>query len=324
MADPSLLIFNDWKTDLYPYIGKAFEVAYAERMNKLSPIIGEVTNKNTVDYELTGSGGYGEPQVYDGLNLNMGTLLRAFKTRITPQEYNLTATVGYKEAKIEKMGITRKVGRSLGDGMAMKVYMECLRMFGGAFDSTKVGGDGVCWANAAHPVAADSSEQASRSHKAKSEAGTFSNLITDVLSVSAITAAQSKANRFVTPDGMPFLCDMDTLLVSPELEAEAKKICGEDAKLYPDQSDHVNPCRDMQYIVIGGGNVGFTATQWAVCDRRLMKEIVNIVYNTKPMVLQNKLDNPLITQFLSYSDFGVGWGDARQIIFSTGAGTSGG
>ena len=39
-------------------------------------------------------------------------------------------------------------------------------------------------------------------------------------------------------------------------------------------------------------------------------------------MIHNKLDNPLITQFVSYADFGVGWGDARQIIFSTGAGTS--
>lgn len=314
------VINNDWKTDLYPYIGKAFDVAYANRLNKLSPIIGEI-NTNSVSYELTGAGGYGEPQAYDGESLNYGSLLRAFKTTITPVEYDLAARIGYKEAKIDKMGETRRVGTRLGDGMAMKVYLMCLRMFGSAFTASVHGGDGVSWANAAHPVASDSSTQSSRTHNAKSSGETFSNLITDQLSVAAITAAQAQANRFVTPDGMPFLCEMDTLLVSPELEAEAKKICGENAKLTPNQAENVNPCMDMQYIVIGGGNDGFTANQWAVCDRRLMKELVNIVYNTKPTVMHDVLDNPLITQFVSYADFGVGWGDARQIIFSNGSGT---
>jgi hypothetical protein len=151
------------------------------------------------------------------------------------------------------------------------------------------------------------------------DAGTYSNLISSALSVSAITTAQSMSNRFVTPDGLPFLCELDTLLVSPELEATAKQICGEKAKLYPDQVDHVNPVSDLQYIVVGGGADGFGATQWAICDRRLMKELVNIVYITRPKVLQSQLDNPLKDMYTAYVDFGVGWGDARQIIFSSGS-----
>ena len=66
---------------------------------------------------------------------------------------------------------------------------------------------------------------------------------------------------------------------------------------------------------MGGGADGFTSKQWAVCDRRLMKELVNIVYNTRPMVLQSPQDNPLKDLYTAYADFGVGWGDARQIIF---------
>lgn len=311
------VINNNWKADLYPYIGKSFETAYANRLNKLSPVVGEINTKS-VSYELTGAGGYGEPLAYDGENLNVGSLLRAFKTTITPIEYSLAARVGYKEAKIDKFGETKKVGTRLGNGMGMKVYMEVLRMFGKAFDTEAKGGDGVCWANAAHPVAAKNSN--GRTFVADPEAGTYSNLISDALSVSAITSAQSRAGRFVTPDGLPFMCEMDVLLVSPELEPEAKKICGENAKLTPNQAENVNPAQDMQYIVVGGGKDGFTATQWAVCDRRLMKDLVNIVYNTKPTVMHDVLDNPLITQFVSYADFGVGWGDSRQIIFSTGAG----
>lgn len=72
----------------------------------------------------------------------------------------------------------------------------------------------------------------------------------------------------------------------------------------------------MGYIVVGGGRDGFSAKQWAVCDRRLMKQLVNIVYLTRPTVFNTELDNPLVDLYTAYVDFACGWGDARQIIFS--------
>ena len=307
--------FNNWKTDNYAFVGKAFDNAYANRMNKLSPIVGEV-NAKSIDYELTGSGGYGELPRYEG-EINEGSLMRGFKTIITPDEYSRSISVDFKKAVVDKMGECRKVGTKLGDSAAMTVYLHLLRMFSRAFNADYVGGDGVSWANAAHPVASKGSS--GRKFIVDPDAGTYSNQIAQALSVSAITTAQSMSNRFVTPDGLPFLCEMDTLLVSPELEATAKQICGEKAKLYPDQVDHVNPVSDLQYIVVGGGADGFSAAQWAICDRRLMKELVNIVYITRPRVMQSQLDNPLKDLYTAYVDFGVGWGDARMIIFSTGA-----
>lgn len=309
--------FSDWKTDNYKFVGKAFDFAYADRLNKLSPVVGEV-NAKSIDYELTGSGGYGELAPYEGDNLNHGSLHRGFKTIVTPGEFSLSIPVGYKQAKIDKMGETRKVGTKLGDSAAMTVYLHVLRMFANAWNSAFLGGDGVAWASASHPVASKGSS--GRSFVADSDAGTYSNISTDAFSVAAITAAQARANRFLTPDGLPFLCEFDTVLIAPELEEKAKKMFGENSRLMPErdpESDHnaANPVYGMQYIVMGGGRDGFTAKQWAVCDRRLMKEIVNIVYNTRPTVMQSQLDNPLVDMYTAYTDFGVGWGDARQIIF---------
>lgn len=79
--------FQEWKTDNYKFVGKAFDVAYADRMNKLSPIVGEA-NAKSIDYELNGAGGYGELLPYDGSNLNEGKMLRAFKTILTPAEFS--------------------------------------------------------------------------------------------------------------------------------------------------------------------------------------------------------------------------------------------
>lgn len=312
-------VFTKWKTDNYKFVGKAFDYAYAARLNKLSPVVGDV-DAHSVDYELTGSGGYGEALSYDGSNLNEGTLRRGFKTVITPVEYTLSIPVGMKEAKIDKLGETRKVGTKLGDSMAMTVYLHVLRMFANAWndDGHHNGGDGVPWASEIHPISSRGSN--GRQFIPDENAGTYSNISHDAFSVSAITAAQARANRFVTPDGLPFLCDLDTVLVSPELEEKAKKMFGENSRLAPHLDPEsalnaANPVRGMSYIVMGGGSDGFGANQWAVCDRRLMKELVNIVFITRPTVLRSQLDNPLKDLYTAYADFGVGWGDARQIIF---------
>ena len=306
-------INNSWKTDNYAFVGKSFEVRYANRINKLKPILGE-KDVNSVDYEIEGAGGYGELPVYDGTNLNQGKMLRAFKTIVVPQEYAKSEQIGYKQAKIDKSGSCKKVGSRLGDSAAMTVYLHLLRTFSGAFNG-RTGGDGKTWAASDHPVASKGSS--GRSFVADPDAGTYSNLITAALSVDAITDAQAQANRFITPDGLPFLCQMDTLLVSPELEPLAKKICGENSKLTPDQVANVNPLSgELKYIVIGGGSEGFAPKQWALCDKTIMKDVFNIVYVSRPEVIQNELDNPLIDQYTAYVDFGIGWGDARQIIFS--------
>ena len=126
--------FIDWKTDNYTFVGKAFDTAYADRLNKLSPVVGEV-NARSIDYELTGSGGYGEAPAYDGDNLNEGSLHRGFKTIVTPGEFSLSIPVDYKKALIDKMGETRKVGTKLGDSAAMTVYLHVLRMFSNAFNT---------------------------------------------------------------------------------------------------------------------------------------------------------------------------------------------
>lgn len=308
-----------WKADNYKFVGKAFDYAYADRLNKLLPILGQVNSKS-IDYEITGAGGFGELTHYDGENLNVGEQKRGFKTIISPEEYTKSAKVGYKQAKVDKMGETKRVGTRLGDSAALTVYLHALRMFGHAFDAGYTGGDGKCWAATDHPVASMRSE--GRRYIADPDAGTFSNLITEALSVNAITKAQSQAARFLAPDGAPFLCEMDTVLVSPELEATAKKIFGENSRLRPlrnpdDNTNAANPVHDdMSYIVVGGGKDGFSAKQWAVCDRRLMKQVTNIVYLTRPTVFNTELDNPLVDLYTAYVDFACGWGDARPIIFS--------
>ncbi len=297
-----------WHNDLYPLIKKRFDLRYAKRLDVINQVA-DVICQDDIDFRLEGVGGYGEMPVYDGNSVASADQKRTFITTITPKEHALRVSSTYKKAKLDYSGEAKKIGTRLADSAYMTVLNEFYRLFGSAF--TNIGADGKPWASTEHPISCDK------------DAGTFSNLITSNLSVSAITNAQTLASRFVTPDGLPFACNFDLLLVSPELEAKAKEICGPNGKLIPEKNpdenapmNAANPIYGMKYLVVGGGNTGFTGKQWAVADSLMLSEVLKLVYITKPTVLVSQQDNPLITDYIGYVDFAFGFGDARPIIFS--------
>ncbi len=309
-----------WKTDLYPVIDKVFDFEYKSRMALLRQIVSE-EDSNSVSYRIESAGGFGELPGYNGELTDLNQK-RGFLTVITPTERAGAIDINYKYAKIDKSGEAKRAGRRAAYSAAMSVYMGVLRMFGNAFNDNFVGGDGKPWAATDHPVASIGNPDGTPI--VDSEAGTYSNLVDTELSVSAITQANIMANRFVTPDGLPFFTDYFSngiLLVSPELEGKAREICGPQAKICPEQNPDsntyaANPVYGMRYMVVGGGDVGFTAKQWAVADMTLLKECAKVVYISRPTVIRSELDNPLIARIVPYVDFGVGWSDARPIIFS--------
>ena len=294
-----------WQNDLYPLVKKRFDMRYAKRLDAISEVC-DVVCQDDIDYRIEGIGGYGEMPLYDGTTVMNADTKRTFITTITPKEHALKVTSTFKKAKLDYSGESQKIGTRLADSAYMTVLNEFYRLFGSAF--TNIGADGVAWASDKHPVSKDSKE-------------TFSNLMHENLSVASITKAQTMASRFVTPDGLPFACNFDLLLVSPELEAKAKEICGPNSRLIPENNpdtdnNAANPVYGMKYLVVGGGNAGFTGKQWAVADSLMLSEVLKLVYITKPTVLVSPQDNPLVTDYIGYVDFAFGFGDARPIIFS--------
>ncbi len=287
-----------WANDMYPLVQKRFDERYASRMNLIANIAG-IVKQDELNYELNGLGGYGELPVYNGRNLTAADSSKTFITTVTPVERALSVPVSYKKAKLDVVSEAEKTGTRLADSAYMTVLSEFYRVFDNAF--TQVGADGVAWASASHPVNTDRDE-------------TFSNLITTELSVAAITAAQAKAAAFVTADGLPFVGNFDLLLVSPELEATARTICGEDALMTP--ADGIGGKGHMRYMVCGGASLGFSGKQWAIADSMLLPEVLKLVYITEPSVVVSPRDNPLVSDYIAYVDFAFGFGDARPIIFS--------
>ena len=296
-----------WPQDLYPLVKQRFDLRYADRMDIISKLC-EVITQDAVDYRFEGVGGYGEIPVYDGANIAEADQKRAFITTVTPKEHALKVTMSYKKTKIDQSRESEKVGTRLADSAYMTVLNEFYRLFGSAF--TTLGADGKPWASDAHRVNSESDE-------------TFSNVLHSALSVSAITAAQTKASGFVTPDGLPFAGNFDLLLVSPELEPKAKEICGPNSRLIPEKNpdgdapeNAANPVYGMKYMVVGGGGIGLSGKNWALADSMLLPEILKLVYITETTVLVSNQSNPLLTDYIGYVDFGFGFGDARPILFS--------
>ncbi len=296
-----------WPEDLYPLVKKRFDLRYAKRLDVINEVC-DTIHQDEIDYRLEGVGGYGELPEYDGSNVLSADQKRSFITTITPREHALAVSLSFKKAKVDMSGEAAKIGTRLADSAYMTVLNEFYRLFGNAF--TTIGADGCPWASESHPINTMSD-------------GVYSNLIDDHLSVSAITKAQTLASSYVTPDGLPFAGNFDLLLVSPELEAKAKEICGPNSRLIPEKNpdadaaqNAANPVYGMKYLVVGGGGIGFTGNQWALADSMLLREVLKLVYISKPTVLVAKQDNPLITDYIGYVDFGFGFADGRPIIFS--------
>ncbi len=293
-----------WSDDMYPIVKKYFDERYNSRVNFISEVAG-VVKQDELSYDMEGLGGYGELPVYSADELAHSSGTNGFISTVTPVEHALAFPVEYKNVKNNLIAEAKKVGTRLADSAYMTVLREFYRMFGEAYKNK--GGDGVVWASVIHPVSTDSEE-------------TFSNFIPNELSVSAILEAQKTANSFVTSDGMPFVCNLDLLLVSPELEETAREICGREASLAPlanpETGVGANPVHGMTYMVVGGGGVGFKGKQWAVADKKLLSEVFKLVYITEPSVLVSPRENPLVTDYIAYVDFAFGFGDARPIIFA--------
>ncbi|MBR5307191.1 MAG: hypothetical protein IKU43_00340 [Clostridia bacterium] len=297
-----------WPNDLYPLVKTRFDMRYAKRLDVISEVC-DVIEQDEIDYRLEGVGGYGELPLYNGSNLMTADQKRSFITTITPKEHAIAVSLSYKKAKVDLSGEAAKIGTRLADSAYMTVLNEFYRLFGNAYSA--VGADGCTWASENHPV------------NTLEGCETYSNLIKENLSVASIVKAQTLASKFVTPDGLPFAGNFDLLLVSPELEAKAKEICGPNAKLMPEKNpdadapmNAANPVYGMKYLVVGAGGVGFSGKQWALADSMLLREVLKLVYISKPTVLVANQDNPLITDYIGYVDFGFGFADARPIIFS--------
>jgi hypothetical protein len=199
---------------------------------------------------------------------------------------------------MDMSGEAKKAGMVMSNSLYMTVLMNFYRMFANGFKSTVLGADSKALFATDHPV------------NSVDTGDTYSNKGTSAFSIAAITASQSAARRFVTYDGLPFQCQFDLALVSPELAPKAKEYFGKEAKLIPDSAENgANPVGDMKYFVIDG----FSSKQWAIADSRLMKMYFHLYYGTRPKVIQQLAPNPLISEYIPYTDFVLGWDDARVI-----------
>lgn len=288
---------NNWRDAMFPVVTKWFDTKLAKRTDVIGQVIG-VEDTKRYSFDEYGVGGFGEIPVYDGTSLTELSQSKGFKTTYTTVERAAVARVMYKAAKFDMSGEAKKVGTRMANATSMTVLMDFYRLFGNGWNASYLGADGKPLFSATHPVNDNTSE-------------VYINTGTSPFSIAAITATQTAMRRFVTYDGLPYMCKVDLALVSPELEPKAKEYFGKEAKLIPDSAENgANPVYEMKYLVIDG----FTAKQWAVGDSEQMKEFIKLVYGTRPMVIEQKATNPLIAEYIPYTDYVLGWSEPRCIF----------
>lgn len=292
-----MLDIYTWQDDVYPLVTKWFDDRLDKRKGIIKQVIG-YQSTDRIDVQEQGNGGYGLVPKYDGTNIPELNQKRGFKTVYTPEEYAAKASIDYKYAKVDLSGEAKKAGRRMADSLYMTQLRMFYNLFANGFNSNFVGADGKPLFAIDHPI------------NNETGAPTFSNKGNLPFSISAITKTQTEAQRFKTFDNLDFDCEYNLCLIAPELEPKAKEFFGEDAKLIPESAENgANPVKDMNYVVIKG----FSAKQWAVGDKMLMQEYMKMVEITAPMVIRNKPDNPLKTEFVGYMDATMGWSDNRQV-----------
>jgi len=283
---------------MYPIVLKRFQDRLEKRTDLIKSTIGYQKLGQSNQYADEGMGGYGLVPDYNGTLIAELNQKRGFKTIYTPQEKAAKATVHYKYAKVDQSGEAAKAGNKMADSLAMTQVRDFYNLFANGWNTNFVGADGKPLFATNHPINSESD-------------GTFSNTGTSAFSIAAITDSQTKAQRFKTFDGLDFDCDFDLVIIPPELEPKAREFFGKEAKLIPESAENgANPVYGMKYVVIKGLN----AKQWAVADSTLLKDYMKMVEITSPMVIKNIPDNPLVTEYIGYMDYTMGWSDARCIF----------
>lgn len=303
-----MLDTKQYFNDLYPIIAKRFE-AKVDAGEKIISTLISVKDSKQIDYRIDSMGGYGEIPVYDGTTVKNIDQRRGYTTIVTPAERAAKTSVTLKYMNVDMSGEAEKVGNRLGMSMRSTVYNDFLRMFQRAYDSNYAFADGLAWAATNHKVTSDATVS-----------DTFSNLITNTLGTAGLDAALKLGARYVTADGLPTGVNYDIVLVSPELAQKAAELFGAENQLTPEKlpesaENGSNPYYKMKYYVVGAGNLGFTAKQWALASSEMLKETVNLVYINRPFV-KMMAETPFTMNYYAYSDYNYGFSEPRSCIFS--------
>jgi hypothetical protein len=293
-----MLDIYTWGDDTFPLVLKRFNDRLDKRTELIKSTIGYQALKTSNQYADEGIGGLGYVPDYDGTVITELNQKRGFKTIYTPKEKAASFSLSYKYVKVDQSGEAAKAGNRMADSLAMTQIRDFYNLFANGFNPAFAGADGQPLFSVSHPI------------NNEATAPTFGNVGSGALSIAKVTAAQTAAQRFKTFDGLDFDCNYDLVLIAPELEPKAKELFGENAKLLPESAENgANPVAGMKYVVIKG----FSAKQWAVADSNLLPEYVKMVEITSPMVAKDPASGLLITKYVGYMDYCMGWSDARAI-----------
>jgi phage major head subunit gpT-like protein len=290
---------NNWKEALYPLI----EDYFTDQLDKNDAIIGQlITVEGTDKYETTKEslGGLGEVPDYNGTEIKQMNRAKGFTNSIITKEKAGLYQVHFKAAKLDMSGEAKKAGTYMSNALNATRLKMFNTFMSNLFNPTQKWADGKAIFSTGHKVN-------------PSVTDTYDNLITDDLTIAALTKMEKAMARWKTYDGMDLVINPNLLLVSPELAPTCRQLFSDRAELLPASANNdANPFYETQWKPVKG----FGAKQWAYVDKALMKEYISLLDTTKPMVIRQKNSNPLIDEYIGYMDSAIG---CYEVKFGMGA-----
>lgn len=312
---------SSWKNDMFPFVKKQFDLEYRALTQGNNPEEWIKTdNEVTQHYSTSMMGGYGAlPEIpRNGLPAEADQR-RGFGRIKEAKQYGFIVRIGRLEAKVNKTKECINAGKQCAGAADRSVKRQIYKLIADAYNNVELGGDGQPWASAIHPVASKAEENGV--WVPDPDAGIYSNLINLSLTSANVAVAIRNGMKIPTPDGWesPYFYDISNtmLIVPPDLLDQAARICGPNTALTPEKDpdnalNAANPTYGLRYVI----NPLFAPNQWAVSDKRGLKNSAFINFIERPHVIEQEKADELQAVYVPYYSGQIGFVDGRGIVFS--------
>lgn len=222
-----------------------------------------------------------------------------YETTYRHQEYPVNFRIRTNLIINDQYGVMARNNARVGESAQSKMEIDAASIFGNAFDSGFVGGDGVSLCNASHP-------------NSEAKSGTVqSNTGTSALTKTAVSQTRVAMMRFKDDKDEEVGVVPNELWVPPELEDKAIEIVG--SQLDPDSGNNaVNPQAAGRWVVRPWHRLRNTK-DWFMVDGVKRRSLVNW-YNRQPYQIIVKSEDLVWVVLQAKLHYSFGWDDWRWVF----------
>jgi hypothetical protein len=280
---------------------KIYEKEYAENLKStISPLFNVKSITKGADYRVSGIGGLGDVDIFDG-TISYDSPSQLYDKTITFPERAKGIKVERKLYDDDLFGIMDQRPAGLAAAVARTRLKSEVEVFNNAFTSSD-GADAVSLCNDSHPYSPE-------------DATTQDNKGTTAMSAVAVEAVRRiGAGSIYNDRGELADVNYDTLLVPINLEETGYEIINSSGKVNSAENN-VN-FHKGRYTMITCARLT-DSNNWFFIDSRLAKQFLFWVDRVKPEFNYDRDFDTLVAKWSVYMRYGVGFADWRWIYGSS-------